>query len=65
MLSARGLLCVEVAMGAEQEWIVCAEGKGAARLWAAAPWGSSSVGHSLSQLVHRQGECLMRLAQEL
>lgn len=55
LLHARGLLCVEVEMGGAQDWIVCTEGQGAAQAWAAAPWGGSCVGHSLTQLVHRQG----------
>ena len=55
LLRARWLICVEVEMNVEQDWIICREGDGAARIWAAAPWGSSCVGHSLSQLVHRQG----------
>jgi len=55
LLHAHGLLCVEVEMGGAQDWIVCVQGQGASQAWAAAPWGGSCVGHSLSQLVHRQG----------
>ena len=50
---AHGLLCVEVEMGAQQSWKISRLGLGASRFWGAAPWGTS-IGHSLSQLVHRK-----------
>jgi hypothetical protein len=53
LFSAHGLLCLEVEMGGEQDWLICAVGRGAARRWTAASWLGEGVGHSFSQLVHR------------
>jgi len=37
----------------EQDWLISQVGAGAACLWQAAPWNGTCVGHSFSQLVHR------------
>jgi hypothetical protein len=53
LLSAPGLLCIEVDMGPNEHWKIVREGRGATLRWGAAPWGTC-VGHSLSQLTHRE-----------
>ena len=53
LFSARSMLSFEVEMGGQQDWVVTSEGEGAGRLWGAAPWLGNMVGHSFSQLVHR------------
>jgi hypothetical protein len=53
LFSAHNLLCFEVEMGGEQDWLISASGQGAARRWSAAQWLGDGVGHSFSQLVHR------------
>jgi len=53
LFAADDMLCVEVETLADQ-WIVRAQGRGARRVWATAPWGESSVGMSFAHLVHYQ-----------
>jgi len=65
LFSARDLLCLEVEIGGEQDWLIRAAGHCAARYWGAAPWLGDLTGHSLSQLVHRHDfESLQTLGHE-
>lgn len=54
LFSAQTMLCFEVEMGGQQDWIVTDGGRGAEQIWGAAPWLGGMVGHSFSQLVHRK-----------
>ena len=54
LASGHDLLCLEVEMGGEQDWVIRRANEGAGCLWSKEAWGGSAVGSSLCHLVHRQ-----------